>query len=87
MLRPELLLLDEHTAALDPKSADRVIALTEQVIARDKLTALMVTHSMHQAASLGDRLIMMHRGQSDACGFRLGCRAGRGAVDTNDRDA
>lgn len=62
-LRPELLLLDEHTAALDPKSADRVIALTEQVIARDKLTALMVTHSMHQAASLGDRLIMMHRGQ------------------------
>ncbi|HXW17016.1 MAG TPA: ATP-binding cassette domain-containing protein [Candidatus Acidoferrales bacterium] len=62
-LRPELLLLDEHTAALDPKSADRVIALTEQVILRDNLTALMVTHSMHQAASLGDRLIMMHRGQ------------------------
>ena len=62
-LRPDLLLLDEHTAALDPKSADLVIALTEQVIARDKLTTLMVTHSMHQAASLGDRLIMMHRGQ------------------------
>jgi putative ABC transport system ATP-binding protein len=62
-LRPELLLLDEHTAALDPKSADLVIALTEQVIARDRLTTLMVTHSMHQAASLGDRLIMMHRGQ------------------------
>lgn len=62
-LRPELLLLDEHTAALDPKSADMVIALTEQVIAREKLTALMVTHSMHQASSLGDRLIMMHRGQ------------------------
>jgi len=62
-LRPELLLLDEHTAALDPKSADLVIALTEQLIARDKLTSLMVTHSMHQAASLGDRLIMMHRGQ------------------------
>ena len=61
-LRPELLLLDEHTAALDPKSADLVIALTEQVIARHKLTSLMVTHSMHQAASLGDRLIMMHRG-------------------------
>jgi len=61
--RPELLLLDEHTAALDPKSADLVIALTEQVIARDKLTSLMVTHSMHQAANLGDRLIMMHRGQ------------------------
>jgi putative ABC transport system ATP-binding protein len=62
-LRPQLLLLDEHTAALDPKSADLVIALTEQEIARDKLTTLMVTHSMHQAASLGDRLIMMHRGQ------------------------
>lgn len=62
-LRPELLLLDEHTAALDPKSADLVIALTEQVIERDKLTSLMVTHSMHQAANLGDRLIMMHRGQ------------------------
>ena len=62
-LRPELLLLDEHTAALDPKSADLVIALTEQVITREKLTTLMVTHSMHQAASLGDRLIMMHRGQ------------------------
>ncbi len=62
-LRPELLLLDEHTAALDPKSADLVIALTEHVVARDNLTTLMVTHSMHQAASLGDRLIMMHRGQ------------------------
>jgi len=62
-LRPELLLLDEHTAALDPKSADLVIALTEQVVARDKLTTLMVTHSMQQAAALGDRLIMMHRGQ------------------------
>ncbi len=61
-LRPELLLLDEHTAALDPKSADLVIALTEQVVARDQLTTLMVTHSMHQAASFGDRLIMMHRG-------------------------
>jgi putative ABC transport system ATP-binding protein len=62
-LRPELLLLDEHTAALDPKSADLLIALTEQVVAQGKLTTLMVTHSMHQAASLGDRLIMMHRGQ------------------------
>jgi putative ABC transport system ATP-binding protein len=62
-LRPELLLLDEHTAALDPRSADQVIALTERVVARDELTTLMVTHSMHQAANLGDRLIMMHRGQ------------------------
>jgi putative ABC transport system ATP-binding protein len=62
-LKPHLLLLDEHTAALDPKSADQVIHLSEQVIARDKLTTLMVTHSMHQAANLGDRLIMMHRGR------------------------
>ncbi len=62
-LKPELLLLDEHTAALDPKSADQVIALSEEVVGRDKLTTLMVTHSMQQAVSLGDRLIMMHRGR------------------------
>jgi putative ABC transport system ATP-binding protein len=62
-LKPKLLLLDEHTAALDPKSADQIIQLSDQVIARDKLTALMVTHSMHQAVNLGDRLIMMHRGK------------------------
>jgi len=62
-LRPELLLLDEHTAALDPKSADQVIRLSEEAIARDRLTTLMVTHSMQQAVNLGDRLIMMHRGQ------------------------
>jgi putative ABC transport system ATP-binding protein len=62
-LKPKLLLLDEHTAALDPKAADQVIALTDRIIARDGLTAFMVTHSMQQAATLGDRLIMMHRGQ------------------------
>lgn len=62
-LRPELLLLDEHTAALDPKSADQVIALTDEIVERENLTTLMVTHSMHQAANLGDRLIMMHRGR------------------------
>ncbi|MBL8799161.1 MAG: ATP-binding cassette domain-containing protein [Planctomycetia bacterium] len=61
--RPHLLLLDEHTAALDPKSADQVIKVSEQVIARDKLTTMMVTHSMQQAANLGDRLIMMSRGK------------------------
>ncbi|MCX6550658.1 MAG: ATP-binding cassette domain-containing protein [Acidobacteria bacterium] len=61
-IKPKLLLLDEHTAALDPKSADQVVQLSQDVIARDKLTALMVTHSMHQAALLGDRLVMMHRG-------------------------
>ena len=62
-VRPKLLLLDEHTAALDPKSADQVIRLTEDIVSRDKLTTLMVTHSMQQAASLGDRLVMMHRGR------------------------
>jgi putative ABC transport system ATP-binding protein len=62
-LKPKLLLLDEHTAALDPRSADQVIQLSEEVIARDKLTTLMVTHSMTQATGLGDRLVMMHRGQ------------------------
>lgn len=61
-LKPQLLLLDEHTAALDPKSADQVIALSEEIVARDRLTTLMVTHSMQQAAHLGDRLVMMHRG-------------------------
>jgi putative ABC transport system ATP-binding protein len=63
LVRPKLLLLDEHTAALDPKSADHVIRLSEEIVERDKLTTLMVTHSMQQAASLGNRLIMMHRGR------------------------
>ncbi len=62
-LKPELLLLDEHTAALDPKSADQVIRLTHEIIERDKLTTLMVTHSMQQAVNLGDRIIMMHKGR------------------------
>jgi putative ABC transport system ATP-binding protein len=61
-LKPRLLLLDEHTAALDPRMADHVINLSEQIVSRDKLTTLMVTHSMQQATNLGDRLIMMHRG-------------------------
>jgi putative ABC transport system ATP-binding protein len=61
--KPRLFLLDEHTAALDPKSADHVIRLSEEIIARDRLTTLMVTHSMQQATQLGDRLVMMHRGQ------------------------
>ena len=62
-LKPKLLLLDEHTAALDPKSADQVIKLTEEIVRREHLTTLMVTHSMHQAAHLGDRLIMMYKGR------------------------
>jgi len=62
-LKPKLLLLDEHTAALDPKTASKVIDLTQQVISRDKLTTLMVTHSMQQAVNLGERIIMMHQGK------------------------
>ena len=62
-LRPKLLLLDEHTAALDPRSADQVIQLTEEVVSREKLTVLMVTHSMQQAVNLGDRIIMLHHGR------------------------
>lgn len=63
LVQPKLLLLDEHTAALDPKSADQVIRLTERVIKQDRLTTMMVTHSMQQAAHLGDRLVMMSGGQ------------------------
>jgi putative ABC transport system ATP-binding protein len=62
-LEPELLLLDEHTAALDPKSADQVIQLSEEIVTKHRLTTMMVTHSMQQAAKLGDRLVMMHRGE------------------------
>jgi putative tryptophan/tyrosine transport system ATP-binding protein len=62
-VKPRLLLLDEHTAALDPKSADHVIRLSQEIVSRDRLTTLMVTHSMQQASNLGDRLIMMHRGR------------------------
>jgi putative tryptophan/tyrosine transport system ATP-binding protein len=60
--RPDLLLLDEHTAALDPKSAEQIVRLTQKIVAEQKLTTLMVTHSMQQAATLGDRIIMMNQG-------------------------
>ena len=61
--KPRVLLLDEHTKALDPKSAEQVIRLTKKFIDQGKLTVVMVTHSMQQALDLGDRTIMMHRGQ------------------------
>jgi len=60
--KPELLLLDEHTAALDPKSADQIVRLTERIVSENRLTTLMVTHSMQQAATLGDRIVMMNQG-------------------------
>lgn len=61
--KPELLLLDEHTAALDPKTAAKVLDLTEKIISEQKLTALMITHNMRDAIRLGNRLIMMHEGR------------------------
>jgi len=63
LIKPKLLLLDEHTAALDPKTAAKVIQLTKDVIEKDKLTTLMVTHSMQQAVNLGDRILMLHMGK------------------------
>lgn len=60
---PKILLLDEHTAALDPARAALVSRLTEEAVARHGLTTLMVTHNMHQALSMGNRLIMMHEGR------------------------
>jgi putative ABC transport system ATP-binding protein len=60
--KPKLLLLDEHTAALDPKTANKVLELTDQIVAANSLTALMVTHNMKNAIQYGNRLIMMHQG-------------------------
>lgn len=61
--KPKLLLLDEHTAALDPKTAKTVLDITEKIIEEDHLTALMVTHNMKDAIRLGNRLIMMQDGR------------------------
>jgi putative ABC transport system ATP-binding protein len=60
---PDLLLLDEHTAALDPKTAAKVLELTQQVVDRSGLTTIMVTHNMHDAIRLGNRLVMMADGR------------------------
>ena len=61
--KPKLLLLDEHTAALDPKTAQKVLKVTDQIISQHHLTALMVTHNMKDAIAHGNRLIMMHEGR------------------------
>ncbi|MDO4285139.1 MAG: ABC transporter ATP-binding protein [Eubacteriales bacterium] len=61
--KPELLLLDEHTAALDPKTARKVLELTNEIVSEQNLTALMVTHNMRDAIQTGNRLIMMHEGR------------------------
>lgn len=70
LVKPQMLLLDEHTAALDPKTADKVLKLTQEIVEADKLTTLMVTHNMKNAIEYGNRLIMMNNGQVilDVCG-------------------
>ncbi len=60
---PKMLLLDEHTAALDPKTAAKVLEITDRVVAKDNLTTLMITHNMRDAIAHGNRLIMMHEGR------------------------
>jgi putative ABC transport system ATP-binding protein len=61
--KPKLLLLDEHTAALDPKTAAKVLEISDKIIAENHLTAMMVTHNMKDAIAHGNRLIMMHEGK------------------------
>ena len=63
LVKPKLLLLDEHTAALDPKTAAKVLDATEKIVQRDKLTTLMITHNMRDAIAHGNRLIMMYEGR------------------------
>lgn len=61
--RPKLLLLDEHTAALDPKTAEKVLTITNRIVTENRLTTLMITHNMKDALRFGNRLIMMHDGR------------------------
>lgn len=61
--KPKLLLLDEHTAALDPKTAAKVLEITQNIVARDNLTTIMITHNMKDAIAIGNRLIMMNDGK------------------------
>jgi len=63
LIPPQVLLLDEHTAALDPKTARQILELTRNIITDQQLTTLMVTHNMRQALKMGDRLIMLHHGK------------------------
>ena len=60
--RPKLLLLDEHTAALDPKTAAKVLSATQRIVEKDNLTTMMITHNMRDAIAYGNRLIMMYEG-------------------------
>ena len=72
MVTPKLLLLDEHTAALDPATADKVLELTKKIVAEHHITCLMITHNMHDALTLGNRTLMMDHGR-----IVLDCGRGR----------
>jgi putative ABC transport system ATP-binding protein len=61
--KPKILLLDEHTAALDPKTAAKVLEITDKIVNENKLTTLMITHNMRDAIAHGNRLIMLHEGR------------------------
>ena len=63
VVTPKILLLDEHTAALDPATAEKVLNLTKRIVAENKITCLMITHNMHQALELGNRTLMMDSGR------------------------
>ena len=63
LVTPKLLLLDEHTAALDPGTAEKVLELTKKIVAENHLTCLMITHNMHDALTLGNRTLMMDHGR------------------------
>ena len=63
LVTPKLLLLDEHTAALDPATAEKVLELTRSIVAENHITCLMVTHNMRQALELGSRTLMMSQGR------------------------
>ncbi len=63
LIKPKVLLLDEHTAALDPKTAEKVLEITDKIVSENKLTTLMITHNMKDAIQHGNRLIMLHEGR------------------------
>lgn len=63
LIQPKVLLLDEHTAALDPKTAEKVLELTDRIVKRGNITTLMITHNMKDAIKHGNRLIMLHAGK------------------------
>ncbi len=75
MVTPKLLLLDEHTAALDPATAEKVLEITRQVVSKRNITCLMVTHNMNQALNIGNRTLMMDSGRIvlDISGERSEC--------------